>query len=308
MNIYCIIVSFNGSKWIIPCIQSLKSSTIKVHIIVIDNGSSDNSTDLIRTNFPEVVLIENKINLGFGKANNIGFGMALNADADYVFLLNQDACVEENTIEKLIEASKRNLEFGIISPIHLNGKGDGLDLKFSNNVSVNRKLYFDALKNNYKSEIYEVPFVNAAAWLLTKKVISEIGGFDQIFYHYGEDANLCQRARFHGFKIGIVPNCFIKHERGNRVNIKNELFSIEYFDNYLIELKCKYADITQCISTDSIRYEKKKIIKLIIKSLMKLNIFASLKYIKQYRLITKTFKLIFKSRDTTSKKGVHYLN
>jgi len=308
MRVYCIIITYNGIQWIKSCLENLIGSSMKCHIVLIDNGSIDGTTDLIKTNFPGIELIENELNVGFGQANNLGLKSALKANADFVFLLNQDAYVENTTLEMLIKVSMANEDYGIISPIHLNGQGDALDYKFTNYIFRNKQLLYDALKNHYSSLIYEVPFVNAAAWLITKKVISEIGGFDPIFYHYGEDANFCQRAIFHGFKIGIVPTAFVKHDRETRIKTKHELFSKGYFDNYLIELKCKYADITLRKSTENVKYEKKKIIKLFIKSLMKLNILVPLKYVKQYNLIKKTFKVIFESRDITSEKGSHYLN
>ena len=307
MKIYCIIITYNGSKWIVPCIQSILSSTINIQIVVIDNGSGDNTTDLIKAKFPNIILVENKINLGFGKANNIGFRLALYADADYVFLLNQDACVEENTIEKLIEASKKNLEFGIISPIQLTGNGDELDMKFSNNISVNKKLFFDALMNSYKSGLYEVPFVNAAGWLMTKKILLTIGGFDPIFFHYGEDSNYCQRAIFHKFKVGIVPEVFIRHDREQRSRTEVLLFSEDYFKQYNNDLKCKYGNINFTLSKGITRREKIRTIKLMIKSLFKLKLSFVYGYLRQYDQINKTFELIFKSRFITSTEGEHYL-
>ena len=94
MNIYCIIINYNGLKWINHCIQSLNKSSVKNHIIIVDNGSSDDSLDFIKTNYPDIKLIENKINLGFGKANNYGFKIALNENADFIMTINQDVYVE----------------------------------------------------------------------------------------------------------------------------------------------------------------------------------------------------------------------
>jgi GT2 family glycosyltransferase len=89
---------------------------------VVDNNSADDTVNFIKANYPEVTLLEQNKNLGFGKANNIGISLAMKNEADYVFLLNQDAWVQPDTIEKLVSAHQREPQFGILSPMHLNGK------------------------------------------------------------------------------------------------------------------------------------------------------------------------------------------
>ena len=130
-KIITIIVTYNGCIWIDKCIGSLKKSSIQNQIIVIDNFSTDQTINYIKENYPDVLIIQNKNNLGFGKANNIGLNYAIEENADYIFLLNQDAWVEPDTIKYLVEFQKMNKEFGIVSPIHLNGKGSELDKNFS---------------------------------------------------------------------------------------------------------------------------------------------------------------------------------
>lgn len=105
-NLFVIIVTYNGEKWIDKCLSSVYKSTIPLTTIVIDNKSSDNTVQYIKTNFPMVILFEYQNNLGFGKANNIGIEYALKNNADYIYLLNQDAWVDPNTFRKY----KRNSE------------------------------------------------------------------------------------------------------------------------------------------------------------------------------------------------------
>jgi len=215
MKIFVVIVTYNPKKWIDTCFSSLRKSSLPLNIIVVDNDSTDNSPVLIKGNYPEVNLIQSTENLGFGKANNIGIKKALNEDADYILLLNQDAWVEEGTIEKLVSVAQSNPDYGIISPIHLNGKGDTLDYAFVEYIKQvkDNRLLNDLLLNIPMNDIYELPFVNAAAWLITRTCIQKVGGFDPMFFHYGEDDNYCQRVKFHGFKIGIVPGSTIFHDR-----------------------------------------------------------------------------------------------
>ncbi len=235
MNVSSVIVTYNGIQWIEKCIESLLKSSIKLDIIIIDNGSTDGTQSIIKR-YSEIVFIQSKENLGFGKANNIGIKKAQELGANYVFLLNQDACVETNTIERLIKISNKNPIFGIISPIHLNGKGNALDIRFSTYISpsINHPNY-SFLSDLYLSNIkdyYEVDFVNAAAWLLTKNCIDKVGYFDPIFYHYGEDENYCHRVKFHKFKIAICPDSIIYHDRDVR-ELKPDL-SEEFYKRRLL--------------------------------------------------------------------------
>jgi GT2 family glycosyltransferase len=157
-------------------------------------------------------------NLGFGKANNIGFEFALSNAYDHVFLLNQDAWVARGSIGDLVRLQQENAEYGIVSPIHLNGDGESLDNLFGKYISPMfcPGLYSDALLGKLK-ELYVANFVNAAAWLISKKCLSVVGGFDPIYQHYGEDNDFAQRAISRGFKIGVTPNVFICHDRPQRI-------------------------------------------------------------------------------------------
>ena len=214
-KIYSIVVTYNGQQWIEKCLTSLTNSSVASNIIVVDNGSTDQTVKTIKTKFKNCQLIETKENLGFGKANNIGLSIALKNKADFVFLLNQDAWVEEKTIEKLILSHKKDSNFDIISPIHVNGNDTELDYLFSIFINPRRcpNLYSDIYYDSITDGIYEAEFVNAAAWLLTKNCLNTVGGFSPIFYHYGEDDNYCLRARFHNLKIGIYPMTKVYHDK-----------------------------------------------------------------------------------------------
>jgi len=301
-SIAVLIVTYNGMKWLAKCLESC----MDYPIIIVDNGSTDGTIEYIEKNFPQNTLLKQNKNLGFGQANNLGIKLALEQNVEYVFLLNQDAYLHSNTIEVLIAAQRRNPTYGILSPIHLNGKGNRLDRNFSNYVSYgsNPDFYSDFILKKPLQEIYEVPFVNAAGWLLSKKILEIVGGFDPIFFHYGEDDNYCQRVRYHGFKIGIVPKAFLNHDREGRSNV-----GVHHLDSFLKlerKLKSRYGNINTDEFKDidkHLRKKKKELIKLFLK--LKFSKLAIVR--REIYIAEKVFGEVSASREKNILKGKHYL-
>ncbi len=215
-----VIVTYNGVKWIEKCIESLLQSDYPVEIIVVDNDSKDTTLTVLQR-FSQLHLIKSDSNLGFGKANNIGIEYALENGADFVFLLNQDTWVFENTIAELVKTAERNPEFGIVSPMHFSGDEITLDENF--------KTYFERKTQTIQEEsVVVVPFVNAAAWLVSRGCLEKVGGFEPLFGHYGEDRNYCNRVLFHNFKIAITEKSRICHDRQIVRGLKKDLVQSKY--------------------------------------------------------------------------------
>lgn len=220
-SVITIIVTYNGLKWIDDCLTNLKNSVYPSRIHIIDNGSKDGTIDLIRERYPEVELTVSPSNLGFGQANNIGMKKALEEHADYVFLLNQDAFVEPETIGSLVAQHAADPSLGIISPLHLNGKGNGMDANFLEYFlrSAVTGWATSTLLEKGTEVLVKTDFVNAAAWLITADCLGKTGGFDPIFFHYGEDDNYAQRARYHNFGFGVDTKARIRHDRESRPGV-----------------------------------------------------------------------------------------
>ena len=243
-RVFVIIVTYNGLTWLNHCLNSLRNSTIPITTIVVDNASNDGAPDFIRSYFPEIVLIESKANLGFGKGNNIALKYALEHNCNYVFLLNQDAWIEPNTIEQLVFAHHNHPEYGLISPMHLNTAKTGLVMKYFCQQPNNEKLITD-LYFNQLSEIYETTYIHAAAWLLPRKTLETVGGFDPIYQHYEEDDDYLNRVRFHKLKIGICPKARIVHDHRSK---SSNPFNIKSRYHHEQELLVKLTDLNSSIS------------------------------------------------------------
>lgn len=292
--------------WIDKCLWSIDFSKYKV--VVVDNASSDETVEHLQENYPDIKLFEERINLGFGQANNKGISFALSQGAEHVFLLNQDAYLVDHALEQLIQFQKKHSEYGILSAIHTNADRTRLDRNFSNYVrfDANPDFYSDHVLERPLQKVYDLPFVNAAGWLISKECLMAVGGFDPIFFHYGEDDNYCQRVLFHGFKIGVLPKTFMVHDREDRVKPNVELYSKAYFDIQERRLKLIYGNIND-YDEGRILKQKKKIKRQLLKARLRQNSKA-IKGLKAYlQLIDRVIPEIEKCVEMNSKQQPSYL-
>lgn len=304
MKVFSIIVTYNGMQWIEKCLQSLVGQS---EVIVVDNYSTDETVSWIQANFADVVLLPQSQNLGFGKANNIGISYALNNGAEAVFLLNQDAYVEKECIDKLVKAHKENPEFGIISPIHFNEDGSEVDYSFLKFTAPFKSsgLISDLITKNISKEIYDINFIHAAAWFIPVKTLKMVGGFDPIFFMYGEDDNYCQRVLYHGLKIGIIPNAKIFHDSSNNSYKSYKVGTLDYYNKFNAELLAKYANIN---NFDKIKLYRLKfyLLKKVTFNLIILNFEKAKVNYNKFKLIN--VRLILKSVLLNKIKTSNYLD
>ena len=265
-KIAVVIVTFNGEIWIKKNLNSLFKTNYPIEIIIVDNASTDETIPIIKK-YNAIELIQNKNNLGFGKANNIGIDLALKKGADAIFLLNQDTWIFENTISNLAEVLFENPNLGIVSPLHFSAEESILDENFNT--------YYNRFNKEEDSESLRiVPFVNAAAWLVSKECLSKTGYFDPIFNHYGEDRNYCERVKYHGFKIGVAKKAAICHDRIVKLNSNK------------IELQSKYLVLNEMINCND---------SLFISLLLGLKSVVGLpKFHSSNQISSKTISLFFK--------------
>jgi GT2 family glycosyltransferase len=221
VKVLVLIVTHNGSQWIQKCINSVLQSDTDVDVYVVDNCSSDNTLQLLQAfDSKRVTVHQSDENLGFGKANNLGMEYFLRHEYENLFLLNQDAYVKQETIKTLKSRLDEQPSIGLLSPVHLNGQGDALDEAFEkyckNGIAAGflSDLFFHANRD----KLYDIDFVNAAGWMLSRECLKQVGGFAPLFYHYGEDKNYVHRVKYHGFRVAVHMDSFIMHDREMRVD------------------------------------------------------------------------------------------
>lgn len=300
-KVYAIVVTFNGERWIEKSVSSLLQSSVPLIPIIIDNHSTDSTVSILKAKFPGVLILENEKNRGFGQANNLGIKYAMAHDADFVFLLNQDAWIFENTIKNMLEVYTP--EYGILGPVQLCAEGNDLELNFKKNLA---PAFLLQTVTDYwlgvEKKINDASFISAAGWLIPAMTIQRIGGFDPLFFHYGEDNNYCHRVSYHGLKIGLVINAHICHD-------SEENGFLNYPGHKEIELKVILSNINIPWKHGWIYLEYKKEMLLRERSLKVLENKRKKmeEFMIAYESLKKNQTLILKSREINQSEGLLWL-
>ena len=211
-NLSIVIVTLKSEKVIHQCIKSLNQN---IPIIVVEHSHNKKLKEELEKKYNNLKCILAKSNLGMGSGNNIGLKAA---DTDYVLLLNPDVLLEENTIEELFMASQNLNNFSMLAPLEKN---------FNNYGFLNKKI----TNKNFEDSPFEVDFIDGFSMLINKKKFKEIGYFDEKFFMYLENNDLCKRSRDKGDLIYIVPKSKINHLAAKAVDNKYA-DEIEYSRNW----------------------------------------------------------------------------
>jgi GT2 family glycosyltransferase len=206
-----VILNWNGKDSLSSCIQSAKEQTYpNIEVILVDNASTDGSAEYIKNLFPDLLLIANQENLGYGGGNNRGIQ---EARGKYIFILNNDTEIEKECVEELWRCMESNPEIGVTTPkILLYDRRNrisaaGLTI-YPDGLSIGRGRLEPQEKYNRMEEVF---FGSGCASLLRKEMLEQIGLFDEDFFAYAEDTDLGWRARLAGWKAFYVPEAVVYH-------------------------------------------------------------------------------------------------
>ncbi len=224
-----IIVNYNVKEFLQNLLYSIEkaSQNLSVETFVVDNASDDGSVDIIKEKFPSVNLIANKTNIGFGAANNMA--MAKSA-GKYVLLINPDTIVKEDTLVKMVSFFESRKDAGIAGCRVLNPDGSlqlacrrsfpGPWTSFTKVTGLSSLFPKSRLFAKYnltyldENKTYEVDAVSGSFMMMSREAYNKVGGFDEQFFMYGEDIDLCYRTQKAGFKVYFFHETEIIHYKG----------------------------------------------------------------------------------------------
>jgi GT2 family glycosyltransferase len=212
-----VIPNWNGKEVTIDCISSISKSTyLNYSVIVIDNGSSDNSIDAILQMFPEVFIIRNITNLGLAEAYNQGIVFALENGVDYIFLLNNDTIVDQDTIKELVEVAENNPQVGVLCSkilyFTLPNVIWSIGAEFNLKTGYYKHLGYNQFDYGKFNKTQEVNYAPGCALLIPSFVFKKVGMWDPNFFMYAEDIDFCLRVRKENFHILLVPSSKVWHK------------------------------------------------------------------------------------------------
>ncbi len=222
--VYVLLVNWNTVRHTIACLTSLQHvSYPNYRVLVIDNASWDDSVDAIARAHPHVPIVRNCRNMGFTGANNVGFEHALRAGADFVYLLNTDTRVAENFLSEAVRTSTSDTSIGVVGSKVLHA--DRPDRIQFAGAQVNlitgysgRPLGYNQLDQGQYDSITDVDRVTGCAMLVSRACLEATEGFDDAFFAFHEDVDLCLRAHGAGFRVVMSPQSRIWHEGGGSTN------------------------------------------------------------------------------------------
>jgi len=235
LDLSIVIVNYNARDFLRKCIASiLKNVSVSYEVIVIDNNSADNSSEMVKKEFPQIKLIANKNNFGFSKANNQG--VKISEKSRYILFLNPDTIMQQRTIEEMVNFMDKHKDAGastcrVVMP---NGKIDdashrgfptpwnafshfsGLEKLFpKNKLFAGYSLGWMDLNSTHKIDVLAGAFM-----LVRREAGEEIKWWDEDYFFYGEDIDFCYMLKKKGWKIYYVPKVFITHFKGVSGGIK----------------------------------------------------------------------------------------
>ncbi len=244
-----VIVNYKSRRDTLECISNLGLGD-NFEIIVVDNSSDKYLRNELSTISGNIKYIDSGSNLGYGAGNNLGIKCA---KSEYILILNPDTRPSLRNIFSLVDFIKRKKEAGIVAPELVNHEGNIIKqidffkltpLYYIFRYTFISKLFsksnfFENKDNifNYKKDFYEVDVVPGSIFLIRKSLFEEIGGFDEKFFLYFEDNDLCNRVKSHGYKIFKLSSVKILHDwkpaHGNKVTKKYfEQSRFYYFRKY----------------------------------------------------------------------------
>jgi GT2 family glycosyltransferase len=216
IDLSIIIVNWNTKQLLLDCLSSIFKNTkgLNYEVIIVDNASTDGSTEEIKNlklKIKNLVLIENKTNLGFAKANNQGIKIA---KGRYILLLNSDTKIVDNSLKKLVDFAKTKPNLGVLGPRLLNKDGSfqpSVGRFFTLPWAILWLMTGDKFLYSSPSQSRKVEWVMGAAFLVSRQAIEKAGLLDENFFMYMEEVEWCWRIKKSGLQIWFYSGAEIYH-------------------------------------------------------------------------------------------------
>lgn len=212
-----VILTWNGRNDTLECLRSLAPVwSDRIQGVLVDNGSTDGTTEAVKHEFPGLIVLENRENLGFTEGNNVGIRYALDHGADYVLLLNNDTVVDRGFVRELLRVAARSQRIGFVSPkIYFSDPPDMLwfaGARFSTRTGHGRAIGYRELDRGQYDEARRIDRPCGCAVLISRRLCEEAGLMDPGIFLYADEVEWMLRARKKGFEAYYAPKARVWHK------------------------------------------------------------------------------------------------
>jgi hypothetical protein len=210
-KVACVVLNWNGWADTIECLKALKKCIYpQLTLIIVDNGSTDESLTRIRSAHPDVLLLESGKNLGFAGGNNIGIRYALAHDADYVWLLNNDTKPTPNAVSALVAKALADDRLGAVASVCYHADAPTIVQAWAGS-RVNLWIGYGQLCKEPRDDDW-FHSLNGTSMLISRQALKDVGLLDEDFFLYWEDTDFSLRLRKNGWRIGAAPDSRVLHK------------------------------------------------------------------------------------------------
>lgn len=228
VSVAAVLVNWRQPHRTIEAVRALARQTIRPDVVVVDNGSGDDSVNVLRAALPDILIVARGDNGGFGAGCNAGIERAMSMGIDFVWLLNNDALPEEHCLEHLLARVVSDPNVGVVGARIREPNGTIVD--HAGSVMSPLTLHCRYTLSEVEIAASRYAWITGASMLLSMRAIKEVGAFDTGYFMYWEDADLCHRLRRAGFTLAIAQQALVEHAAGtssNQMRIKRFQWHLE---------------------------------------------------------------------------------
>ncbi|MBF0308448.1 MAG: glycosyltransferase family 2 protein [Magnetococcales bacterium] len=222
-----LILNWNGKRWLETLLPSLaKQSGVPVRLYLVDNASTDDSLSWVEEHHPEVIHIRFPQNLGYSMAYNLAMPIAFDDGCDWVIWANNDLRLEEGCLQAMQRATESS-PCAILGPAFLDWESDQ-----PNGYMCGKHPQLLPAMRQGSREVQEVDWVEGSFLMVNRACVQQVGALDPFLFFYWEETDFCRRARYQGFRVGLVPNALARHFAGGSMaqnQAVNRLKSRNYY-------------------------------------------------------------------------------
>lgn len=246
--VYIIVLNYCSFDDSIACVEKIRLLTYRNYkLLVVDNDSPDQSGHALQMHLRPREFIQLPDNTGYAGGNNTAISTALELGADYILVVNPDVRLPPNSIDDYIDVFERDPLIGALNPIQIGSDNSSVDNRFSWMI-YGKYLSLDTLLEKHY-ELYEAKTLLGAAIMFSGRTLERVGGFDPLYFAYGEELDLCRRIRYHNLKLVVTNKSPVLHLRTHEnTRIDDFRLFLRLKGIYLNELKDPHRPFYKSVS------------------------------------------------------------